>query len=224
MDAFEIASEWFCGKTRYSESYFEHFGSRWRKSTEINRLRRRQYANKGPNFLWHIDGYDKLKPYGIAISGCIDGYSRYIIWLQASYTNNDPKVIANYYLNAVEEYGGCPQTVRTDMGTENGRIEHMQTFLRDNLRNENVLPAFIYGTSQHNQRIEAWWSILRKHNAQFWMNLFETLKDNNLFNGNIIDKSLVQFCFLSIIQVKFHFFAALNTRLTFIFFVSERIR
>lgn len=176
-----------------------------------NRLRRRQYANKGPNFLWHIDGYDKLKPYGIAISGCIDGYSRYIIWLQASYTNNDPKVIANYYLNAVEEYGGCPQTVRTDMGTENGRIEHMQTFLRHNLRNENVLPAFIYGTSQHNQRIEAWWSILRKHNAQYWMNLFESLKDNNLFTGNIIDKSLIQFCFLPIIQVKFLLFAVINT-------------
>lgn len=26
-----------------------------------------------PNFLWHIDGYDELKPYGFAIHGCIDG-------------------------------------------------------------------------------------------------------------------------------------------------------
>ena len=24
--------------------------------------------------LWHLDGYDKLKPYGFAIHGCIDGY------------------------------------------------------------------------------------------------------------------------------------------------------
>ena len=30
----------------------------------------------GPNYVWHIDGYDKLKPFGIAISGCIDGFSR----------------------------------------------------------------------------------------------------------------------------------------------------
>lgn len=29
-----------------------------------NRLRRRQYRAKGPNYLWHIDGYDKLKPFG----------------------------------------------------------------------------------------------------------------------------------------------------------------
>ena len=28
---------------------------------------------QGPNFLGHIDGYDKLKAYGFAIHGCIDG-------------------------------------------------------------------------------------------------------------------------------------------------------
>lgn len=27
-----------------------------------HRLRRRMYVNPGPNFSWHIDGYDKLKP------------------------------------------------------------------------------------------------------------------------------------------------------------------
>jgi hypothetical protein len=30
-------------------------------------------CKKGPNFVWHLDGYDKLKPYGFAIHGCIDG-------------------------------------------------------------------------------------------------------------------------------------------------------
>lgn len=29
---------------------------------------------QGPDFVWHLDGYDKLKPYGFAIHGCIDGY------------------------------------------------------------------------------------------------------------------------------------------------------
>ena len=28
---------------------------------------------QGPNYLWHIDGYDKLKPFGFAIHGAIDG-------------------------------------------------------------------------------------------------------------------------------------------------------
>ena len=46
-----------------------------------HRLRRCQYKSKGPNFVWHIDSYDKLKPYGIAINGCIDSFSRHIVWL-----------------------------------------------------------------------------------------------------------------------------------------------
>lgn len=36
------------------------------------RLRRRRYFNKGPNYIWHTDCYDKLKPFGICITGCID--------------------------------------------------------------------------------------------------------------------------------------------------------
>ena len=39
-----------------------------RRST--HRLQRRQYHAKGPNFIWHLDGYDKLKPYGFCIHGC----------------------------------------------------------------------------------------------------------------------------------------------------------
>ena len=47
-------------------------GTKQRKS---RRIARRLYLNMGPNYLWHTDGYDKLKPYGIAIHGCIDGYN-----------------------------------------------------------------------------------------------------------------------------------------------------
>lgn len=61
-------------------------------SRRKKRLRRRQYQNKGPNYLWHIDSYDKLKPYGICINGCIDGFSRHIIWLKAGMTSSNPKV------------------------------------------------------------------------------------------------------------------------------------
>jgi hypothetical protein len=38
------------------------------------RIVRRRYTSPGPNFVWHVDGYDKLKPYGFEIHGCIDGY------------------------------------------------------------------------------------------------------------------------------------------------------
>lgn len=55
--------------------------------------RRRHYRNKGTNALWHMDLYNKLKPYGIAINGCIDGLSCYVVWMEAYRTNNDPKVL-----------------------------------------------------------------------------------------------------------------------------------
>ena len=46
------------------------------------RLLRRKYSNPGPNFLWHVDGYGKLKPYGFAIHAAIDGYSRRVLWIE----------------------------------------------------------------------------------------------------------------------------------------------
>ena len=58
-----------------------------------NRLRRRLYINAGPNFLWHVDSYDKLKPYGICINGAVDGFSRMVIWLHAYTTSSNPRVI-----------------------------------------------------------------------------------------------------------------------------------
>ena len=47
------------------------------------RLHRRSYFAKGPNYIWHLDSYDKLKPFGICINGCIHGFSRKIIWMNA---------------------------------------------------------------------------------------------------------------------------------------------
>ena len=34
---------------------------------------RRSYINKGPNYLIHVDGYDKLKRFGFPIHVAIDG-------------------------------------------------------------------------------------------------------------------------------------------------------
>ena len=30
--------------------------------------------------MWHSDGYDKLKPYGLPIHGCIDGYNTHSVY------------------------------------------------------------------------------------------------------------------------------------------------
>ena len=94
------------------------------------RLRRRSYANPGANVCWHIDGYDKLKPYSFAIHGAIDGFSRKIIWLNVGSTNNNPHVVAHYVVRAIFKLNQIPCTVRGDRGTENIHVARMQRFLR----------------------------------------------------------------------------------------------
>ena len=70
-----------------------------------HRLRRRQYISKGPNYMWHIDGGDKLKPFGFCVHGAIDGYSRKILWLEVGNSNNNLRIIAKYHLDYVRQIG-----------------------------------------------------------------------------------------------------------------------
>ncbi|CAC5403727.1 unnamed protein product [Mytilus coruscus] len=82
------------------------------------RLHRREYCSKRPNFIWHLDSYDKLKPFGICINWCIDGFYRLIIWLEAGQTSSDPRVISGYFVKAILQKGG-PMVIRGDLGTKN---------------------------------------------------------------------------------------------------------
>ena len=108
------------------------------KRRRNRKLKRTVYTNPGPDYCWHIDGYDKIKPNGFAIHGCIDGYSHKV---RLDRTNNNPVVIGRYYPDAVKDYGGCPMKVTTDCGTENGLVAATQScFIGNDL-------AHIYGTS-----------------------------------------------------------------------------
>ena len=96
-----------------------------------HRLQRRKYRNPGPNYVWHIDGHDKLKPYGLGIYGCIDGYSRRIIWLEVASTNNVPELIAKYYLDALKQILGKSKYVKADNGTEHSLTEPLHTYFSE---------------------------------------------------------------------------------------------
>ena len=42
--------------------------------------KRQRYITPGPNFLWHVDGWNKLAHFDIFIHGAVDGFSRRILW------------------------------------------------------------------------------------------------------------------------------------------------
>ena len=170
------------------------------------RLKRRQYVNPGPNFVWHIDGYDKLKPYGFAIHGAIDGFSRRVIWLQVGVTNNDPKVIMSYFIDAVRKLQCIPTIIRSDHGTENGLVEDLQIGLRSQFNDTFCgRKSFRKGKSSSNQRIERWWGILRQQCVNFWMNLFKDLISLGILdNGDPLHINALRFCFMDLIEADIH--------------------
>lgn len=166
------------------------------------RLKRRVYIAKGPNFIWHLDSYDKLKPYGLCINGCIDGFSRYVVWLKAYITSSDPTVIGRYFVDTIEQLQLTPRLVRSDLGTENVTVAAIQQFLRrDGADSRAGERSYLSGTSQNNQRIEQWWSTLRKQCSEVYIQTLHSLKENGDFTGSDFDKELIRFCFLRLLQV-----------------------
>ena len=165
-------------------------------------MKRRKYINCCTNYVWHIDGNDKLKPFGFCIHAGIDRFSRKILWLKVSYTNKDPIVVCQYYLDAITTLGALLKKVRADRETENVDICSVQTFLRRN--HDDSLSgnsSFQYGKSVSNQRIEASWSALKRDTLQTWINYFKDLRESGVFDdSDIIHVEALRFCFYASLQ------------------------
>ena len=149
-----------------------------------------------------LDGYNKLKPYAFAVHGCIDGFSRYLVWLEVASTNNDPKVTAHYFLKTVKSLKCVPTVIRSDKGSEKTIIESLQIGLRTYHEDHfSGKKSFIKGKSVHNQRIEYYWGQLRKHSANFFINFFKSMIQQNIFNGSDLQKEkCLQYAFGPLIQ------------------------
>lgn len=168
----------------------------------LRRFQRRRFWSPGPNYVWSIDGFDKLKPFGFAIHGAICGFSRRILWLEVGSTNNDPRIIANYFLNYVDEVQGCPTILRTDCGTENANVAFIQSTLREHHGDAfSGAASHQYGRSVSNQRIECWWSYFRIHRVNFLINMFYDLSnEGHLQIGNALHIGILRFAFMYLIK------------------------
>ena len=65
------------------------------------------------------DGYDKLKP-----------FNRRILWLEVASSNNDPKIVAQYYLDCVRQLGATARIILGDRGTAMVNVAAIQRFFR----------------------------------------------------------------------------------------------
>lgn len=64
---------------------------------------------------------EKLRPWGFWVHGCIDGHSRFLIYVVCC-NNKRSATVTALFLDAVKTFG-WPSRVRGDFGTENNGVE-----------------------------------------------------------------------------------------------------
>lgn len=147
-----------------------------RRACDMQRVRE-AYLVPGPNYLWSIDGYLKLEPYGIEIYAAIDAYSRHIIWIYVGITARTEVSVLRQFLDTVEILGIQSQIVRSDRGAETVLLAEAHHKLRRSYDPEILLKkCYFYGSSVFNQRIEAWWGQMSKGQLFKWRVSYKTLK------------------------------------------------
>uniref|UniRef100_A0A3Q3H2N7 Integrase catalytic domain-containing protein n=1 Tax=Kryptolebias marmoratus TaxID=37003 RepID=A0A3Q3H2N7_KRYMA len=166
----------------------------------IQTARRRQYSVPAPNSLWHIDGNHKLIRWRIVVHGGVDGFSRLIVYLDAS-TNNRALTVLHSFISAVGQYD-VPSRVRSDKGGENVMIA--QFMVQTNGVNRN---SHMTGRSVHNQRIERLWRDVYENVLDLYYTVFMQMEAEGILNpDDEIELYSLHRCFMPHIQHGLHCF------------------
>ena len=170
------------------------------ESRRHQRIKRRVYNVKGPHHLWHLDGNHKLKDFHLVIHGCIDGFSRNVIYLRVI-DNNNANTVLDYFVQGTRNYM-IPSRIRIDKGGENVRVAEYMLIHRGTGRS-----SVIAGRSVHNQRIERLWRDVRVNVIDFYRTIFYAFATE--YNVDFSDEHVVyciHYLYLGMIQEDLNIF------------------
>jgi len=146
-----------------------------RSKLNKKKIYRRSYNVISPNALWHLDGNHKLIRWRFVIHGCLDGFSRSVVFLKCA-VNNRSDTVLDSFVKALDRFR-TPLRIRTDHGTENVLVARYMLD-RHGIESKPV----ITGKSVHNQRIERLWVDVSVNVNEFLRNLFRQMESDLLLD------------------------------------------
>ena len=173
-------------QNRLYDFYRTVFPDEVQKRREGNFKHRTNFTVPGPNFLWSLDGYDKLKQFGFQIYACIDAYSRCVIWFYIGRSATTALCTLKQFLRTVQHLGMRPFFTRSDHGIETplwvaaqatlARAGPADITFEDEAgvthryrQGDRIESCHMYGPSTRNIRIESWWRRLRSGATDRWI-------------------------------------------------------
>lgn len=165
-----------------------------------------QFTSEGPLWVASLDGHDKLCGYQnstfpLGVYGCIDTFSRKILFLFVCHSNSNPLVVGKMYLQYLFEAGMLPRNLRVDRGTETGKMATIHVYLLNKHEDMNdPTDAIIYGPSTSN-KIERWWRELHERLEKFFKEQLTILLRGREYDPHsALDRQLLAYVFIPVVQ------------------------
>ena len=164
------------------------------------------FTSEGPLWVVSLDGHDKLcgfqnSTFPLGVYGCIDTFSRKVLFLNVCYSISNPLLIGRMYLKYLFDTEMLPVNLRMDRGTETGKLATIHVYLlNQHGLMDDPTDSIIYGPSTSN-KIERWWRDLHERLEVFFKEQLTVLLRRREYDPlNSTDRQLLAYVFIPIFQ------------------------